>query len=178
MPARGPAGLGSQSPATGPPGTRLGRDGGCAKAAEVPSAAPNYQRSSSRPPSSITYPLPDFFFSDPRREYPQSDPLFMHPPARWEIILRWGAMLQAAEVSLEGRGYPCYTNPSTALITSLLLELLHPCLAVGSISEFFTPGGDIKGHLVQPSVATEEENEAQRRYHLPRDRASERMRWN
>lgn len=108
VPARGPSGLGSQSPATGPPGTRLGRDGGCAKAAEVPSAAPNYQRSSSRRPSSITYPLPDFFFSDPRREYPQS-PLSMHPPARWEIILRWGAMLQAAEVSLAGgRVSPLY----------------------------------------------------------------------
>lgn len=51
-PARGPAGLRSQSPATGPPGTRLGRDGGCAKAAEVTAAVPNDQRNSSGPSTS------------------------------------------------------------------------------------------------------------------------------
>lgn len=53
-PARGPAGLRSQSPATGPPGTRLGRDGSCAKAAEVPAAAPTNQKSSSGPSTSTT----------------------------------------------------------------------------------------------------------------------------
>lgn len=40
-PARGHAGLGSQSPATGPPGTRLGRAQGWAKAAKVLAAQPN-----------------------------------------------------------------------------------------------------------------------------------------
>lgn len=36
VPAHGLSGLRSQSPATGPPGTRLGRDRGCAKASKAP----------------------------------------------------------------------------------------------------------------------------------------------
>lgn len=84
-PARGPAGLGSQSPATSPPGTRLGRDRGCAKAAEVPAAAPNNQKSSSSP-APRTHHLPlsgptSFFFLRPNPEYPCALPSsrVLHP---------------------------------------------------------------------------------------------------
>ena len=80
-PARGPAGLGSQSPATGPPGTRLGRDGGCAKAAEVPTAAPDNRRSCSPNPVPQLHHLPHLFSQIPRGYTPRT-PLFTHPPSR------------------------------------------------------------------------------------------------
>lgn len=92
-PARGPAGLGSQSPATGPPGTRLGRDRGCAKAAEVPAAAPNNQKSSSSPAPRTPHPplsVPTSLFSDPTRNTPCT-PFFMHPPPLASVkIILWG----------------------------------------------------------------------------------------
>ena len=95
-PARGPAGLGSQSPATGPPGTRLGRDGGCAKAPEVPVAAPDNRRSCSPNPVPQLHHLPHLFSQIPRGWVHSKElPSLRIPLAGQEIILALGAMLQA-----------------------------------------------------------------------------------
>lgn len=94
-PARGPAGLRSQSPATGPPGTRLGRDGGCAKAAEVPAAARNNQRSSSGPSTSTP-----ISFLRPTLRIPQEySPLYPSPSRSGNNPLGRGTLLQATEVT-------------------------------------------------------------------------------
>lgn len=57
VPAHGLSGLCSQSSATGPPGTRLGRDGGCAKASKAPATGRDKEGSFSVSSNSATlYP--------------------------------------------------------------------------------------------------------------------------
>lgn len=116
-PARGPAGLGSQSPAIGLPGTRLGRDGGCAKAAEVPAAVSNNPH-----PPKLHHPPIFFLTSAPGR--PESAPLGIHPPKRvWkECILATHTSLQPGSQRIRNA------------IASLPLDLLHTWSLIGSIS--------------------------------------------
>lgn len=55
VPAHGLSGLCSQSPATGPPGTRLGRDGGCAKASKAPATGRDKEGSLSVSSNSVAF---------------------------------------------------------------------------------------------------------------------------
>lgn len=107
----------SRLPSAGLPGTRLGRDGGCAKAAEVPAAVSNNPH-----PPKLHHPPIFFLTSAPGR--PESAPLGIHPPKRvWkECILATHTSLQPGSQRIRNA------------IASLPLDLLHTWSLIGSIS--------------------------------------------